>query len=103
MLLMTLLLAISLFLIFSPYGKIRLGKDEDRPTFSTITWIAMLFSAGMGIGIVFYGAAEPLSHFATQTLSTEPYTNAAFKESLRQTFFHWGLHVWALYGVVALS
>lgn len=103
MLLLSVLLLISIFLIFSPYGKIRLGKDDDRPSFSTITWIAMLFSAGMGIGLVFYGAAEPLSHFAVQPASKEPYTNAAFKEGLRQTFFHWGLHVWAMYGIVALA
>ncbi|MEK5217566.1 BCCT family transporter [Psychrobacillus sp. FSL H8-0487] len=103
MLLMTLMLVLSIFFIFSPYGKIRLGKDSDRPQFSTITWISMLFSAGMGIGLVFYGAAEPLSHFAIDPATAEPGTNAAFKESLRQTYFHWGFHVWAMYGVVALS
>lgn len=102
LLLMTVILAISIFLIFSPYGKIRLGKDSDRPQFSTTTWIAMLFSAGMGIGLVFYGAAEPLSHYAVMTASEAPYTVAAFKEALRQSFFHWGLHVWAMYGIVAL-
>lgn len=102
MLLMTLLFVISIYLIFSPYGKIRLGKDTDRPQFSTITWIAMLFSAGMGIGLVFYGAAEPLSHFAINPATAEAGTNAAFKESMRQTFLHYGLHVWALYGIVAL-
>ncbi len=59
MLLMSFMLALSFFFIISPYGKIRLGKDTDRPQFSTVTWVAMLFSAGMGIGLVFYGAAEP--------------------------------------------
>ncbi|WP_277583981.1 BCCT family transporter [Psychrobacillus antarcticus] len=103
MLLMSFMLALSIFFIFSPYGKIRLGKDTDRPQFSTVTWISMLFSAGMGIGLVFYGAAEPLSHYAIQPATAEPNTDAAFKESLRQTFFHWGFHVWAMYGVVALS
>ena len=103
MVLMTFMLALSIFFIFSPYGKIRLGKDTDRPQFSTVTWIAMLFSAGMGIGLVFYGAAEPLSHYAIDPATAEPNTGAAFKESLRQTFFHWGFHVWAMYGVVALS
>ncbi|WP_339252337.1 BCCT family transporter [Sporosarcina sp. FSL W8-0480] len=103
MLLLSLLLVISLFTIFSPAGKIRLGKDDDRPSFSTPTWIAMLFSAGMGIGLVFYGAAEPLSHFAINPATTEPNTDAAFRESMRYTFFHWGLHVWAMYGIVALS
>ena len=103
LLLMTLLVAISIYLIFSPYGKIRLGKDTDRPQFSTITWIAMLFSAGMGIGLVFYGAAEPLSHFAVSTASAEPGSNEAFKEAMRETFLHYGIHIWALYGIVALS
>lgn len=103
MLLMTFMLALSIFFIFSPYGKIRLGKDTDRPQFSTVTWIAMLFSAGMGIGLVFYGAAEPLSHYAINPATAEPNTAAAFKEALRQSFFHWGFHVWAMYGVVGLS
>lgn len=103
MMIMSLVLAVSIFLIFSPYGKLRLGKDTDRPQFSTVTWIAMLFSAGMGIGLVFYGAAEPLSHYAINPATAEPNTNAAFKEALRESFFHWGLHVWAMYGVVALS
>ncbi|MBB4822846.1 glycine betaine transporter [Sporosarcina luteola] len=103
MMLLSVLLVLSIFFIFSPFGKIRLGKDEDRPQFSTATWIAMLFSAGMGIGLVFYGAAEPLSHYAVSPATAEPNTDAAFKESLRQSFFHWGLHVWAMYGVVALS
>lgn len=103
MLLMTFMLALSIFFIFSPYGKIRLGKDTDRPQFSTVTWISMLFSAGMGIGLVFYGAAEPLSHYAIDPATAEPNTAAAFKEALRYTFFHWGFHVWAMYGVVGLS
>ncbi|PIC63963.1 glycine/betaine ABC transporter permease [Sporosarcina sp. P13] len=102
MLLMTALLLLSIFMIFSPYGKIRLGKDTDRPQFSTITWIAMLFSAGMGIGLVFYGAAEPLSHYAVPA-TEDPQTPAAFKEAMRKTFLHYGLHIWALYGMVALA
>lgn len=103
MLLMTFMLVLSVFFIFSPYGKIRLGKDTDRPQFSTITWISMLFSAGMGIGLVFYGAAEPLSHFAVSPATEVANTDAAFKEAFRQSFFHWGFHVWAMYGVIALS
>ncbi|MEZ7172629.1 BCCT family transporter [Sporosarcina sp. OR05] len=103
MMIMSVLLALSLFLIFSPFGKIRLGKNTDRPEFSTVTWIAMLFSAGMGIGLVFYGAAEPLSHYAINPATKEPNTDAAFKEALRESFFHWGLHVWAMYGIVALA
>lgn len=103
MLIMSLMLALSIFFIVSPYGKIRLGKDTDRPEFSMISWVAMLFSAGMGIGLVFYGAAEPLSHFAISPATEEINTDAAFKESLRQSFFHWGFHIWAMYGVIALS
>ncbi|WP_210470659.1 BCCT family transporter [Sporosarcina sp. 6E9] len=103
MMLMSFMVALAIFLLLSPYGKIRLGKDTDRPQFSTVTWIAMLFSAGMGIGLVFYGAAEPLSHFAINPATEDPNTAAAFKESLRQTYFHWGFHVWAMYGIIALS
>ncbi|MHA6260940.1 BCCT family transporter [Sporosarcina sp. CAU 1771] len=103
MALMSIMLVLSVFFIISPYGKIRLGKDTDRPQFSTVTWIAMLFSAGMGIGLVFYGAAEPLSHFAINPATEEPNTNAAFKEAMRESFFHWGLHVWAMYGVIAMA
>ncbi|MBE1555300.1 BCCT family transporter [Sporosarcina limicola] len=103
MVLMSVMVVLAVFFIVSPYGKIRLGKDTDRPQFSTITWIAMLFSAGMGIGLVFYGAAEPLSHFAINPATEQPNTDAAFKEALRQSFFHWGFHVWAMYGVIALS
>ena len=103
MMLMSFMVVLAIFLLLSPYGKIRLGKDTDRPQFSTPTWIAMLFSAGMGIGLVFYGAAEPLSHFAIDPATEDPNTAAAFKEGLRQSYMHWGFHIWAMYGVVALS
>ncbi|WP_416143902.1 glycine betaine uptake BCCT transporter [Planococcus koreensis] len=103
LMLMALILIFTFIIIISPYGKIRLGKDSDRPEFSTISWISMLFSAGMGIGLVFYGASEPLSHFAVQPATAEPGTDAAFKESLQRTYYHWGIHVWAMYGIVALA
>jgi glycine betaine transporter len=103
LMLMAFLLIFTFIIIISPYGKIRLGKDSDRPEFSTMSWISMLFSAGMGIGLVFYGASEPLSHFAIQPATAEPGTNEAFKESLQRTYYHWGIHVWAMYGMVALS
>ena len=103
MMLMSFMVALAIFIFLSPYGKIRLGKDTDRPQFSTATWVAMLFSAGMGIGLVFYGAAEPISHFAIDPATEDPNTAAAFKEGLRQAYFHWGFHVWAMYGVIALS
>lgn len=91
-----------LFLILSPIGKLKLGKPKDKPEFSTISWFAMLFSAGMGIGLVFYGAAEPLSHFITSP-EAKPQSDAAMKDAFRYTFFHWGFHAWATYGVVALG
>ncbi|MTD31441.1 BCCT family transporter [Planomicrobium sp. YIM 101495] len=103
LMLMGLLLVFTVIVIISPYGKIRLGKDADRPEFSTISWIAMLFSAGMGIGLVFYGASEPLSHYAIQSPNAELGSNAAYKEALQRTYYHWGIHVWAMYGMVALA
>jgi glycine betaine transporter len=92
-----------IFFIISPMGQIKLGKDTDKPEFSFITWVAMLFSAGMGIGLVFWGAAEPLSHYAIDPATAEPETAAAFRESMQFTFFHWGIHAWAIYAVVALA
>lgn len=93
----------TLIVIVSPFGKIRLGKDTDRPEYSNISWFSMLFSAGMGIGLVFWGAAEPLSHYAIDPATADPNTRNAFRESMRYTFFHWGLHAWAIYAIVALA
>ncbi|AWC34585.1 glycine betaine transporter OpuD [Bacillus cytotoxicus] len=94
-------LGISIFLIVSKYGSIRLGKDDDEPDYSYLTWFAMLFSAGMGIGLIFWGVAEPLNH-----LYAPPYGESATEQSarlaLRFSFFHWGLHPWGLYALVAL-
>ncbi|HSI67189.1 MAG TPA: BCCT family transporter [Planococcus sp. (in: firmicutes)] len=92
-----------IFFVISPMGQIKLGKDTDKPEFSFVTWVAMLFSAGMGIGLVFWGAAEPLSHYAIDPATAEPETAAAFRESMQFTFFHWGIHAWAIYAVVALA
>ncbi len=92
-----------LFLMISPIGSIRLGKPDDRPEYTRSTWFAMLFSAGMGIGLVFWGAAEPLSDFAIDPATAEPGSNAAMKEAMRFTFFHWGIHAWGIYAVVALA
>ncbi|EMR05630.1 Glycine betaine transporter BetP [Bhargavaea cecembensis DSE10] len=103
LLIVTVIVIFCLAMIVSPLGKMRLGKPEDRPEFSTISWFAMLFSAGMGIGLVFWGAAEPLSHFAIDPATEEPGTREAFTESMRYTFFHWGIHAWAVYGLVALA
>ncbi|OZU88785.1 glycine/betaine ABC transporter permease [Virgibacillus indicus] len=97
------LIIISIFIAFSPYGKIRLGKNNEKPEFSTPTWIAMLFSAGLGIGLVFYGAAEPLFHGFFDAPFAEEGSEQAFKYGIAVTFFHWGIHGWAMYGLVALS
>ncbi|MEN2467016.1 BCCT family transporter [Ornithinibacillus sp. JPR2-1] len=102
LILVTIIVLFCVFLIFSPVGAIKLGKPEDKPAFSKPTWFAMLFSAGMGIGLVFWGAAEPLSHFMDPPLA-EGGTNAANKEAIRYVFFHWGIHAWAIYAIVALA
>ncbi|WP_210364768.1 BCCT family transporter [Bacillus sp. REN3] len=103
LIIVSLLLIVTLYFLISPLGKIRLGRQDEKPEFSRPTWFAMLFSAGMGIGLVFYGSAEPISHFMVQTPSGgEPGTDQALRDALRYTFFHWGIHAWAIYGIVAL-
>ncbi|MGY0692243.1 glycine betaine uptake BCCT transporter [Virgibacillus sp. FSP13] len=92
----------AIYLIFSKYGNIKLGKPGDKPEYSYITWFAMLFSAGMGIGLVFWGAAEPLSHFHEPPFG-EPGTNDTAKTAMQYSFFHWGLHPWAVYATIALA
>ncbi|MDM5157305.1 BCCT family transporter [Bacillus sp. DX1.1] len=94
-------LGITIFLIVSKYGSIRLGKDDDEPDYSYMTWFAMLFSAGMGIGLVFWGVAEPLNHLYTPPFG-ESTTEESARLALRFSFFHWGLHPWGLYALVAL-
>ncbi|RKQ33968.1 BCCT family transporter [Oceanobacillus halophilus] len=96
-------ITISIFIALSPYGKIRLGKDDEKPDFTTTSWIAMLFSAGLGIGLVFYGASEPLLHSFSDAPLSEPGSEQAIKEGLVFTYLHWGFHGWAMYGLVALS
>ncbi|EIM08126.1 glycine betaine transporter [Planococcus antarcticus DSM 14505] len=103
LLIVSIMVIFCLFFLFSPMGQIKLGKDADKPEFAFGTWIAMLFSAGMGIGLVFWGAAEPLSHFAIDSATAEPGTAEAMRESMRFSFFHWGIHAWAIYAVVALA
>ncbi len=94
----------ALILAFSRYGRIRLGTDDERPEFTTPSWFAMMFAAGMGIGLVFFGAAEPLSHFTAPPLGlAEPGSDAAAQLAMQYTIFHWGLHPWALYAVVGLA
>lgn len=97
----TSLLIFVIWLLASPVGKIRLGKPGEKPEFSYFTWFAMLLSAGMGIGIVFFGAAEPLQHYVDPPTG-EGGGEGALREAMRLTFFHWGLHPWAIYSTFAL-
>lgn len=92
----------SVYLLFSKYGHIRLGKKTDTPDFKTGSWLAMLFGAGMGIGIVYWSVAEPVTHFTTPPYG-EPYTIDAANVAMKYTFFHWGLDPWAIYTVIGLS
>jgi glycine betaine transporter len=100
------MLTVSITLLFilalavSPYGRIRLGADDEKPEFNTISWMTMLFAAGMGVGLLYYGAAEPLTHYA---LAIDYVDKPAAAQTARFiTNFHWGLHAWAIYGVTAL-
>ncbi|AUJ26823.1 glycine/betaine ABC transporter permease [Virgibacillus dokdonensis] len=92
----------AIYLIFSKYGNIKLGRPGDKPEYNYLTWFAMLFSAGMGIGLVFWGAAEPLSHFHDPPFGAEE-TNDAAKTAMQYSFFHWGIHPWAIYATLALA
>jgi len=89
------------FLGLSRFGEIKLGPDHSTPDYSNVTWFSMLFSAGMGIGLMFFGVAEPVMHFVSPPVA-EGSTIEAAQEAMRITFFHWGLHAWAIYAIVAL-
>ena len=95
-------LLMSIYLIFSKYGDIRLGYQTEEPEYNLVSWIGMLFSAGIGIGLLYWGTAEPLQHFMAPPIG-EPETVAAAKQAMNISFLHYGLHVWAIYGMVALS
>lgn len=91
-----------LFLMFSRYGDVRLGPDDSEPEYGYLSWFAMLFSAGMGIGLLFFGVAEPIQHYALPPVG-EGRTVESARQALVLTFFHWGLHAWAIYIVVGLA
>ncbi|WP_417034686.1 BCCT family transporter [Comamonas kerstersii] len=99
--------AVTGFLVFlvliawSRYGDIRLGPDDAKPEFSFASWTAMLFAAGMGIGLMYFGVGEPLQHYLNPP-TQEAGTPAAAREALTSTFFHWGFQAWAIYGVMGL-
>ncbi len=100
MLTASILLLSCLALAFSPYGKIKLGREDDEPEFSTSSWMTMMFAAGMGVGLLFYGSAEPITHalFAMDYMTKEQAASTA----IFTTYFHWGMHAWAIYGFTAL-
>ena len=101
-------LSVAVFLILLIYiacsasGKIKLGPDHSQPEYSNGSWFAMLFTAGMGIGLMFFGVAEPVMHYVSPP-SGDPESIASAQQALRITFFHWGLHAWAIYAVVGLA
>ena len=92
----------SIYMIFSRYGDIRLGHQTEKPEYKLLSWIGMLFSAGIGIGLLYWGTAEPLYHYMAPPLG-EGETVASAKLAMNISFLHYGFHVWALYGMVALA
>ncbi|MBK2106627.1 BCCT family transporter [Francisella philomiragia] len=99
---MSVFLCLCLILMFSRFGDIKLGQEHDLPEYSNISWFAMLFAAGMGIGLMFYGVAEPLKHFlAPPNMSSDELV--LVKEAMNTTFFHWGIEAWSVYAIVGLS
>ena len=101
------ILAFSVFLgflvilSFSSLGNIKLGNDEEEPEFGFLSWLAMLFAAGMGVGLMFFGVAEPLTHYLSDI--TTGSAEHKQQEALLHTLFHWGIHAWAVYGTIALA
>lgn len=96
-------LIFAIYLIFSKYGRLRLGKETDVPEYNLVTWFAMLFSAGMGIGLVFWGVAEPMFHYYDPPAGAASGSDEAARLAFQYSFFHWGLHPWAIYTIVALA
>jgi glycine betaine transporter len=97
------LVVAALTLAFGRYGSMKLGAEDEEPQYSFGAWFAMLFAAGMGIGLVFWGAAEPISHYVDPPPGIAPRTPEAANAALRYSFFHWGLNPWAVFSIVALA
>ncbi|NYD65567.1 BCCT family transporter [Agromyces atrinae] len=93
----------SLWLGFSRFGDIKLGRDDDEPEFSLMSWFSLLFAAGMGIGLVFYGVSEPLSHFVDPRPGVVGTEAQLAQQALSQTYLHWGVHAWSIYVVVGVA
>ncbi len=103
---LVIVLATLLFLLYLAFGRfahLRIGGEDAEPEFSYFSWLSMLFAAGMGIGLVFWGAAEPLSHFLQPPEGLDPRSPAAARAAMRYAFFHWGLHPWAVYALIGLA
>ena len=92
----------SLFVAVSKFGKIRLGENDSKPEYSNISWFAMLFCAGMGVGLVFWGISEPLSHYLNPISSVTPSSKDSIDFAFKSVFMHWGIHPWAAYAVIGL-
>ena len=94
-------LLLCIFLVLHPWGRIRLGPDDARPEFRTFSWVSMMFAAGLGAGLLFYGTAEPISHWSAPPHGlAEPQTEEAAKIALQYTYFHWGFNGWAFYALL---
>jgi glycine betaine transporter len=100
MLTVSFILIVSVWLALSRYGQLKLGKDDDQPEFSTVSWLTMLFAAGMGVGLLYWGTAEPITHYLLIKEYESPRRAAAL--ALFVTNFHWGLHAWAIYALTGL-
>ncbi|MFT5832658.1 MAG: choline/glycine/proline betaine transport protein [Cognaticolwellia sp.] len=96
-------LALALYFSISKIGKIRLGGKDAEPEFSTFGWFSMLFSAGLGVGLLFYGVGEPMMHFSNDVINETPGTAEAAKNAMKYTFLHYGLHAWAVYAVLGVA
>lgn len=91
-----------IYLVFSKYGNIRLGPNDSKPEHSFFSWVAMLFAAGMGIGLMYFSVAEPMQHYSAEIFAGQPIAEKA-KNAQLFTFFHWGVHAWAIYATVGLA
>lgn len=100
----SLFLGFCIWLAFSRYGKIRLGKDGEEPEFGWFSWVAMLFQAGMGLAVIFWGGSEPVTHYADPPFGdAQAYTPEAAQLAMQYSFFHWGLHAWAVFAITGIA
>jgi glycine betaine transporter len=100
---MLIFVGFALWLAFSKFGNIKLGANDSKPDYKTSSWFALLFGSGMGIGLVFWGAAEPISHFLYPKAGIDPTSAEAAAFAMKSSFLHWGIHPWAAYSIIGLS